>query len=338
MNIREVLYRVAGKVAPSAQTEPDLYALNRCPRESEFLDYFEGRLSSRKRAQLENHFVSCEDCREFLALYAQLSEESTQFITPSLDPMSDEAIKDQTEKVLTLIKEDESDNRRQRQADKSSPGFFSTYARFATAAVAVLAVATTLYWFLKKPSQDDLAMQALALAIKNERRIEPRLSGRLAWSRYSNVRGEEDSDGLALRRAIEKLKQAENKTASGASRLALARAYLASGEQERTEQALTILRELAANGDRSAAVLNDTGVAVFQLGKYQEAVTIFTEALEKDPNYEEALFNRALASYRAQLNDEAKRDWIEFINKTSDQQWKEEARFYLAKLDRASLP
>jgi hypothetical protein len=338
MNIRKVLYRVAGKVAPSAQTGPDLYDLNRCPSESEFLDYLEGRLSNGKRAQLENHFVGCEDCREFLALYAQLSEESTQFITPSLDSMSDEAIKDQTEKVLTLIKEDELDNRRQRQVDKSSPGIFSTYARFATAAVAVLAVATTLYWYLKKPTHGDLAMQALAVAVKDERRIEPRLSGRLAWSRYSNVRGEEANDGLALRRAIEKLKHAENKSASGESRLALARAYLASGEQERTERALTILRELAANGDRSAAVLNDTGVAVFQLGKYQEAVAVFTEALEEDPNYEEALFNRALASYRAHLNDEAKRDWIEFINKTSDQQWKEEARFYLAKLDRSSLP
>jgi hypothetical protein len=340
MNIRELLYRLAVKRAPEGLPGTNLSAVKQCPQENEFLDYSEGRLSSKREAQLESHFVGCEDCREFLALYAQLSEEHPQVLTPSLEPVSDEVVRDQTARILTLIKEDDFNNRWQQQssAGKARRGISVSYAQLATAAVAVLAVAVTAYLLLRGPSLEDEAARSIVLALKDGRLIEPRISGNLPWSPYSNTRGEEENDELALERTIGKLKSAEDKSAPDSDRLALARLYLASGKRERAVKALGILRDLVASGNRSPAVLNDTGVALFQNGYYLEAAGLFTEAMEKAPGYEEALFNRALANYRAHLNDEAKRDWTEFIRKTSDEKWKEDAQNYLQVLNRSSAP
>ncbi|HWP42118.1 MAG TPA: tetratricopeptide repeat protein [Blastocatellia bacterium] len=326
MNIREILYRLTGGRASSRR-------LKQCPQETDLLDYTEGRLPAEKQALLESHFTGCKDCREFLALYAQLSEEGSQVITPLPEPISDEAVKEQTARILTLIKEDEYNQRKQKFPARRA-GFLS-YA--GVAAAVVLAVAAALY-LTREPSREDAAMQALAKALKNERRIEPRISGGFAWSRYSNVRGEGEDDRLALGQAIDELKFAEAESAPASSRLLLARASLASGERERAEKALKILRELAASGNRSAAVLNDMGVAMFQLGYYREAVPVLDEALEKDPNYEQALFNRALANYRAQLTDEARKDFTRFLEGPFDEKWKDEARRHLDMLNRSSAP
>jgi tetratricopeptide (TPR) repeat protein len=310
--------------------------VKQCPQEDEFLDYSQGRLSDKREAQLERHLVGCEDCREFLALYAQLSEEQPQSLTPSLDPVSDEVVRNQTARILTLIKEDDFNSWQQASVEKARPGFHLSYAQLATAAVALIAVAVTAYWFFKGPSYEDIAARSIALASKNERQIEPRISGNIAWSRYSIERGEEDDEKLALSRAMNRLKSAEEKSASDSDRLALARVYLASGERDRVARALVILQELMESGNRSPAVLNDAGVALFQSHSYREAASLFAEAVEKAPDYEEALFNKALANHRAQLIDEAKRDWTEFIQKSSDEKWKEEAKNYLQMLNRST--
>jgi tetratricopeptide (TPR) repeat protein len=329
MKILEGLYRLIGKRALRGRLE-------QCPQESEFLNYSEGRLSNKRRAQLESHFVDCENCREFLALYAQLSEERPHSVACALEPMSDEAVREQAARILALVKEDEF-NKRQKQF-RAQPSRYITYARLAAMAVVVLAVAGTIYLMLRETSQDDAAMEALAMATRKERRIEPRISGDLPWSTYLSVRGEEDDDKLALERAINKAKLAEAQSASVSSRLVLARIYLATGQSARVAQALEILQNLAERGERSPELLNDTGVALLQQGRHPEAVAMFTEALEQDPNYDEALFNRALANYYAGLNEAARKDWTEFINKSSEEKWKAEAQNNLDRLNRSSAP
>ncbi|HKY06294.1 MAG TPA: tetratricopeptide repeat protein [Blastocatellia bacterium] len=337
MSIRDVLNRLTGRQASGSDERSGLSRLDRCPQETDFLDYFEERLSQARRAQFEGHFVECDDCREFLALYAQLSEDHPQILTPSLEPLSEETVRKQTERVLSLIEQDEFNPQQNRSSQKKwGWGFQFPYFRFATVAVVVLAAVASIYVFLTEPSEDDLAMQSLALAIRNERHIEPRVSGNLAWSPYASLRGEISNDRLAMNQALDKLRFAEESSAPTSSRLALARVLLASGERGRAARALEILREVAASGERSAAVLNDMGVASFQLGDYREAVSLFTEALEKNPSYEEALFNRALANHLAQRREEAKRDWTEFIRKASDEKWRNEAQQNLDNLNRSS--
>lgn len=338
MSIRDVLNRLTGRQAPGSDNRSGLSRLDRCPQEADFLDYFEERLSQARRAQFEGHFVECEDCREFLALYARLSEEGPQIIAPSLEPISEETVRKQTERVLSLIEQDEFNSQQNRSSHRKwGWGFQFPYFRFATAAVVMLAAVASIYVFLMEPSEDDIAMQSLALAVKNERHIEPRVSGNLAWSPYASLRGEVNINRPSMEHALDKLRFAEEVSAPRSSRLALARVLLASGKREGAVRALEILREVAASGERSAAMLNDTGVAAFQLGNYREAISLFTEALEIAPTYEEALFNRALANRVAELREEAKRDWTEFIRKTSDEKWRNEAQQNLDSLNRSSL-
>ena len=128
------------------------------------------------------------------------------------------------------------------------------------------------------------------------------------------------------------MRAAEQESAPVNDKLVLARVYLARGTREDVRHAQTILDQVATRGVESSEALNDTGVAQFELGNYEDAISYFTRALTKSPSYYEALFNKALAEERARHYDQAKQDWEQFINQSSDDSWKSEARIHLNSL------
>jgi len=67
-------------------------------------------------------------------------------------------------------------------------------------------------------------------------------------------------------------------------------------------------------------------VARLQLVNYDDAIVLFTRALAKSPRYDEALFNRAIAYRRLRRDAEARQDLQQFINQSTDESWKNEAR------------
>jgi tetratricopeptide (TPR) repeat protein len=107
--------------------------------------------------------------------------------------------------------------------------------------------------------------------------------------------------------------------------MVLARIYLARGSRESAAQALALLNQLVRNSE-THEVLNDLAVAHLQLDDYQEAITLLNKALTKSPAYDEARFNLALAEELAGRKEDARRDWERFINQSSDEKWKSEAR------------
>src|SRR5947209_570682 len=112
----------------------------------------------------------------------------------------------------------------------------------------------------------------------------------------------------------------------------LARAHLAFDRPEHARQAQAILESLQGRGALSAEVFNDLGVAQFQLQNHEAAIMSFSRALEINPGYAEALFNRALAEESAIRYPEARRDWEQFLNVTTDANWKAEAERHLSAL------
>jgi tetratricopeptide (TPR) repeat protein len=299
-----------------------------CPRETEILSYLEDRTPTGKRAQMEAHFTKCPNCREFLAIFSRVSEEYSEEV---IEPAPEEEVKTQTALVLDEIRKDESKHQTLSPEPSRRTGIYIPRWQLAAAASFILIVAISIYWATREPSPDQFARQSLALAMKDKRPIEPRISGGFSWSEYAPTRGAEESEHLKIENAIKRMSFARTPSAPQEDRLALARLYLASGRQN-AEEALTILREIASNGKASAEAFNDLGAALFETGRLDEAIAAFTRALEKSPGYEEALFNRALASHRAGHTEEARRDWQEFINKSSDERWKTEARRYLNSL------
>jgi tetratricopeptide (TPR) repeat protein len=73
-------------------------------------------------------------------------------------------------------------------------------------------------------------------------------------------------------------------------------------------------------------------VALFQLGRYEEALAAFSEALERSPGFEEALFNRALAAEQLGQLEKARQDWERFLSLSGDSGWRREAEQHLNSL------
>ena len=85
MRISDAILRFVGAVDPN------------CPSEDALFAYIANRSPARNRVQMERHFAQCDDCRELLALVAREPEQTSS-------PLTDQAINEQTDKVLTYIR------------------------------------------------------------------------------------------------------------------------------------------------------------------------------------------------------------------------------------------
>lgn len=315
MKISDVLLRLVG-------TRDSI-----CPNEADILAYSEGRLSRLSRSRFEQHFATCDDCQELLAFAGRESLETGA-------RLSDKAAYEQTHRVLNYIDQDERNLSKPAHQARGAAPFHISYAKLASVGVVISAIAVaSVLLFTMKQAPADAAMDALRLAVKDERHTQARVSGGLEYSRYMVTRGAENNyDDLQFSRALSKLRSAEKETAAASDRIVLARVYLARGTRQDARHALTILTQLASRGVETPEMLNDTGVAQFQLDNYDEAIAYFSKALVKSSTYYEALFNRALAEGRAHRDADARRDWEQFIEKSPDDNWKSEALIHLKRL------
>lgn len=298
-----------------------------CPNEADIVTYLESKLSLHKRSSLERHFAGCDDCRELLV---HLGREAAETHSPS----PDEDVQKQTAKVLSMIHADEVNRAKPELLRRTFFGLDVSYLTLGAAAVTICAIAIIAILLVgrgQKPA--ETAMLALSLAVRDGRQTEARVSGGLIYSPYKVSRGLETNDrDLQFSRAISQMRFAEQETAPVNDRLVLARIYLVRGTREDVRHALAILDQLAARGFESSEALSDAGVAQFELSNYEDAIGYFTRALAKSPTYYEALFNRALAEEHARHIDQARKDWEQFIDKSSDDGWKSEARMHLTSL------
>jgi tetratricopeptide (TPR) repeat protein len=179
-------------------------------------------------------------------------------------------------------------------------------------------------------------MDAMKFAVKDKRYSEPRVSGGFDYSPYAGtLRGDDEgSDSVLFERVEIKAKAAARDTSDASARLMAARSHLIRGDSNEAKQALLVLEQLSKSGVETPEVLNDLGVAQFQLLNYDEAIAYFSRALAKSPIYGEALFNRALAYQRLDRRAEARKDWEQFISQSSNDGWKNEATTYLNELTR----
>ncbi len=315
MRISDIIFRVIGARE------------DKCPDDADVLAYSEGKLSTRPRLRIEQHFAACNDCRQILVSLARESAETQ-------GQLNEEALSEQTNRILAYIKRDERSKRGKR--GQPAAGYYVSYPRLATVGLFICAIAAGTIFIVTRDHSPANAMAALRLGLRDARYTQARISGGLEYSPYSGTTrgGDSKNDDLHLDRAENKVKAAAQDPAAVDARLVLARIHLAHGTPRGATQALAILNQLAANGVETAEVLNDTGVAHFQLTDYLEAIADFNKALTKSPAYNEALFNRALAEGMTLHNDQdARRDWQTFLDKSSDEKWKNEARERLKQLN-----
>ena len=300
-----------------------------CPTEANVLAYTENRLSPRMRSQIERHVVDCHDCIEVLAF---LGREVDTVAAPE----TAESVAEQTNRVLAYIQTDERNRNRPAQKIQTPAGFYVSYPRLAAVGLVICALLVgAVFVMTRGQSPVDDAMAALKLGLKDTRYTEARISGGLPYSRYAGTirGGDSTSDDLHFNRAENKISTAAQAADAVEPRLVLARVCLARGDVESAKRALTILDQLTKSGVDTAPAFSDTGVAYLRLNNYAEAITSFSKALEKSPAYNEALFNRALAYQLDGRFEDARRDWQLFIDQASDENWRNEAREHLARLN-----
>ncbi|MFY9558395.1 MAG: tetratricopeptide repeat protein [Blastocatellia bacterium] len=319
MKIRDVLIRLKGVRDP------------KCPNEADILAYYENKVSAATRVQLEQHFATCDDCMEALAFLGREFDAAAA-------PLAEEEVSVQANRVLAYIRDDERNHRmpaQKAQTARAGSGFYISYPRLAAVGLVISAIAVAaVFWITTDQSPANAAMDVLRTALKDARYTEARVSGGFDHSRYAGVtRGIESNDNdFNLRRAMNKLPGAEEETASADSRLVLARVYLSRGTRDGAKHALAILNQLIARGVETPETLNDLGVAYYQLENYDEAIANFSKALAKSPAYFEALFNRALVEGLTHHDDDARRDWEQFLKESPDDNWNTEARRKLSSL------
>ena len=346
MNARkllELLIGTAGATKPAGGQN----AGSQCPIESEVLTYVEGRLDTYRRKQVESHFAQCGECREFLALFVRASREIAERPREFAGAIHESEVSGQSAKVLAMIETDDANypqNTPVREAVVQHGGYRISFPKLAlvAGAVAIIVFASAVPFLMKDPPE-RLSHQALAEAMKSERQTLGRISGSFDRSPYSkDVRGSAPSTSdkpeasLQFQRAISKLQAVEKKDGHLDEKLALARAYLAQNTKGDLNHALRIMRQLSGNGFETAEFDNDYGVALLEAKDNEGALASFKRALEKRPDFYEAMFNKALVNTRLDRTADAIADWNAFLRLSPEEGWKMEARQRLQDLEKAN--
>jgi len=208
----------------------------------------------------------------------------------------------------------------------------------AAAAVALLAVSIVAIrdWFGKRePAIENL----VALAPRDVRLVEPRLSGGFGYAPYRGpmrASGVTDAERLRLGgAAADAIERAQRDSSSSAQHVAGVAILLADDPMKAVER-LRIASDAAPN---NAHIANDLAAARYAAALTLDRASLFAEALAAvdralriEPRLPEALFNRALILERLGMIPEARRAWEQSLAVDSSSPWADEARRRLAKL------
>lgn len=188
-------------------------------------------------------------------------------------------------------------------------------------AVILLLVAGGL-WRWRWQSPTTKAMRILVSQFAAQRPVEGRLTGGFKGGRFvPPTEGDRPSDEMIA--ASHLIDEAAQRGEQGA-RLANARLLLLANEKG--SAILKAFRQAVEAEPASAAAANDLGVCLLARGELEDALATFDQALQRQPEMPEALFNRALNFEQLQLRDAASADYARLLEIDTDQSWREEIR------------
>ena len=224
-----------------------------------------------------------------------------------------------------------------REEEEARPSAAPTPWRWWMAAAAAALLAVVALPLLRR--QTSPIEQLIATAPREHRLVEARLSG-FPWARLqAPSRGGAPPDPADLKLAgaagdvLEKTRDERVADALHARGVA----YLLI---DRQSESITALEEAAGNGG-DKRVWNDLAAARYGASEdhpsqLPHALAAVDRALKLDPNFSEAVFNRALILERMQLRDPARSAWRRYLELDSGSEWGVEARQHLQRLERTS--
>jgi CHAT domain-containing protein/Flp pilus assembly protein TadD len=219
----------------------------------------------------------------------------------------------------------------------------NVYWPIAAGVLIVLGVGALVWRSLHSGSETGEALVALNTVYQDQRPVESRISG-LNYAPFSTTRTiEEERNSRELQRAELTLLNALHTKPTSDVRHALGRVYLA---KKQFDDAIKEFDEALKTDPDNAVLYSDLGAAWLEKGKIDQSraeagnsVEDFARSLEKldralelNPNLLEALFNRAVVNQYLMLQDDAERDWQEYLKRDQSSGWADDARRYLKTL------
>jgi tetratricopeptide (TPR) repeat protein len=272
-----------------------------CPPAERLAEYVDGVLAPDDRLAVEAHLADCQDCRDVVY-------EATR-IAQQIGVSAAAAAPAARRRIGT-----------------------TTWVGLAAAASILLAV--TLQPDLLRFGADG-AYDDVLTALAGERPASSRLAGFSHAPPRAPLRSGDagPSPSFEVQAALARAREQAAGSPSTDTLHALGIASLAAGAHDEAVAALE-----RANGDGgSVEIQNDLAAAYLaraeageQRDDYARALAILDRALERDPRYAPARFNRALALEGLLLAPAAQTAWKEFLAVEADGPWAAEAREHLA--------
>ena len=323
-----------------------------CPSEDEWRRVAAGLLPESRTAEALEHSINCDACGLLLRQAVQdFAEEATEQEIMELSALPGAQIEWQRS-LAQRLRTAQSDGGRSLDAEtrigRWSRGladrFVSQlrdrfrYAWVYAAAALVLLIAVT--WIIQKRREPSID-QLIAHAYTQQRPFELRI----ADSAYGPLRQERAGEHSSFSQPIDLLRAkylVKEKLASRPNDEALlaARGRIDLLEGHYEEAIRTFGHLLDAEPD-SAPLLIDLATAYFQRAEagdraidYGQAVELLSRAMDKRPDDQVALFNRAIGLEKMYLYNEAIRDWEHYLRVDPRSEWAAEARRRLEELQK----
>jgi len=335
-----------------------------CPHPQMLSAYLDGKLDPSERGRVEDHISRCEDCYFVVRETALVMGDSDAGSSaPPLAGAPDFGMVVQGAFGSDSPKA-EAGPAAGSPGDVSGPTAATTTATEAAAAPArasghprrtsfvryLMPLAATLIvgagalalWRQVNPANAYAeAVRPLVDAVGDRRFVEPRLVGGFRFGPLiSSNRGPSarDLDQWRVLASSAEIKEKADQAPTPENQRALAAAELVLGE---TEQAVTMLEQLARDQPQAAAVHSDLAAAYSvralrdgRADDWPRALEAAEVALELEPGLHEALFNRAYALEEMSLWNEALRGWQDYLaaNAGPRDGWTELARSRIEEL------
>jgi hypothetical protein len=285
------------------------------PSAERLAEYADGVLDEAARQEIERHLVDCPDCRAVLSETMAFAHAEGDAAAGGVTPA----------RVVPF--------RTRRWVVGAASGLAA-----AAALVLVIRIARPAVfdgWF--GPRSDRPELQELVAALANEptRPVEGRLTGGFKYTPPpSPTRGPGDREvSPDVRIAAATIEKRAGERPSAEDEAALGIAFLALGN---TDRAVALLEAATRRQPSRADFLSDLAAAYLARGSVRNDSADFRRSLDAanaslriNPGLGEAVFNRALALDALGRVAEARGDWLRYVDRESDPDWKNEARTHI---------
>ncbi len=301
-----------------------------------------GRLADAKEEEVELRLLTEADYQiELDILTEELIDQYVEGKLPSTDhkAFQDYFLKSQVrqEKLsfALALKQRKSDLRRKKR-------LYRVYLPLVAAALLIGGLSVGIWRALHNQSNASEGLIALQSAYRDQRPLEPRITG-FDYAPLLEERGAPRKiDYLQRDRAASLLLTAVANNPSAETHHALGKYYLS---ERQFDKAIDQFNTALKFDPENAQIQSDLGVALLENGKALDSVEPdsggqelgrsqehFNRALELDSSLLEARFNRALLYQYRKLQRSAEDDWLKYLQIDSTSKWADEAREHLRTL------